>query len=110
MWVIILPMNTVFWYRCVHLISYNQSNGAENETDETTLTLSSNLTLVFTDVQADTNALQVLFRLFVKVRKVGEITWLLRETSAFILEAPIPFQVVPLSFQTQHLMRFFFFF
>lgn len=66
--------------------------------------------LVFTDVQADTNALQVLLRLFVKVRKVGEITWLLRETSAFILEAPIPFQVVPLSFQTQHLMRFFFFF
>lgn len=56
-------MNTVFCYRCVHLISYNQTNGAENETEETTLTLSPNMTLVFTDIQADANALQVLCRL-----------------------------------------------
>lgn len=54
---IILPVNTVFCYRCVHLISYNQTNGVENETEETTLTLSPNMTLVFTDIQADANAL-----------------------------------------------------
>lgn len=37
-----------------------------------------------------------------KVKKVGEIIRRLREPSAFILAAPVPFQVVPLSFQTQH--------
>lgn len=41
----------------------------------------------------------------VKVRKVREIIWLLREPSAFILEAPVPFQVILLSFQTQHLIQ-----
>lgn len=38
----------------------------------------------------------------VKLRKVGEIILLLQEPSAFILVAPVPFQVLPLSFQTQH--------
>lgn len=41
----------------------------------------------------------------VKVRKVREIIWLLREPGVFILEAPVPFQVILLSFQTQHLIQ-----
>lgn len=38
----------------------------------------------------------------VKVKKVAEIIWRLREPGAFILAASLLFQVVPLSFQTQH--------
>lgn len=40
----------------------------------------------------------------IKVRKVGQILWLLLEPSAFVLEIPVPFQAVSLSFQNQHLI------
>lgn len=61
-WMIILPMNTAFWYHCVLLISYKQTNGTENETEGTTLTLSANMRLAFAGVQAVANELQVLCR------------------------------------------------